>query len=101
MSSHSVAQVNLKKLRPYGDIMDDGVVQLSFTLPVEATPEAREAAVQLVEKMGYEQIKVATMEKAAHGFSFFCDETGCFNLSNGVTASSTFFSRRAWAVALG
>jgi beta-lysine 5,6-aminomutase beta subunit len=71
MSSHSVAQVNLKKLRPYGDIMDDGVVQLSFTLPVEATPEAREAAVQLVEKMGYEQIKVATMEKAAHGFSFF------------------------------
>ena len=71
MSSHSVAQVNLKKLRPYGDIMDDGVVQLAFTLPVEATPEAREAAVQLVEKMGFEQIKVATMEKAAHGFAFF------------------------------
>lgn len=71
MSSHSVAQVNLKKLRPYGDIMDDGVVQLSFTLPVEASPEAREAAVQLVEKMGFEQVKVATMEKAAHGFCFF------------------------------
>lgn len=71
MSAHSVAQVNLKKLRPYGDIMDDGVVQLSFTLPVEASPEAREAAVQLVEKMGFEQVKVATMEKAAQGFCFF------------------------------
>ena len=63
--------VNLKKLRPYGDIMDDGTVQLAFTLPVEPSPEAREAAVQLVQKMGYDQIKVATMEKAAEGFAFF------------------------------
>jgi beta-lysine 5,6-aminomutase beta subunit len=66
-----VAEVNLKKLRPYGDIMDDGVVQLAFTLPVEATPEAREAAVLLVQKMGFDQIKVATMEPASQGFSFF------------------------------
>jgi len=66
-----VTQVNLKKLRPYGDIMDDGAIQLAFTLPVEASPEAREAAVQLTQKMGFDQIKVATMEKAAQGFSFF------------------------------
>ena len=58
-----VAQVNLKKLKPYGDIMDDGVVQLAFTLPVEASPEAREAAVMLRQKMGYDEIKVATMVK--------------------------------------
>lgn len=63
--------VNLKKLRPYGDIMDDGTVQLAFTLPVEPSPEAREAAVQLVQKMGYDKIKVATMEKAADGFALF------------------------------
>src|SRR6185437_9641863 len=66
-----VAAVNLKKIRPYGDIMNDGTVQLAFTLPVEASPEAREAAVQLTQKMGFEQIKVATMEKASDGFSFF------------------------------
>lgn len=66
-----VAEVNLKKLKPYGDIMDDGTVQLCFTLPVEASPEAREAAIQLVQKMGFEQIKVATMEKVATGFSTF------------------------------
>jgi beta-lysine 5,6-aminomutase beta subunit len=66
-----VAEVNLKKLRPYGDIMDDGTVQLAFTLPVEASPEAREAAVLLTQKMGFEQVKVATMEKAANGFAFF------------------------------
>lgn len=66
-----VKGVNLQKLRPYGDIMDDGVVQLAFTLPVEPSPEAREAAVQLARRMGLDQIKVATMEKAAEGFAFF------------------------------
>jgi len=71
MSTSQVAQVNLKKLKPYGDIMDDGTIQLAFTLPVEASPEAREAAIQLVQKMGFDQIKVATMEVAAQGFAFF------------------------------
>src|SRR4051794_26505553 len=66
-----VAQVNLRKLKPYGDIMDDGTIQLSFTLPIEPSPEAREAAVQLVIRMGFDGIKVATMEQAAPGFAFF------------------------------
>ena len=66
-----VASVDLKKLKPYGDIMDDGTVQLAFTLPVEASLEGREAAIQLATKMGFTQVKVATMEKAAHGFAFF------------------------------
>lgn len=66
-----IKKVDLKKLKPYGDIMDDGTVQLAFTLPVEPSPEAREAAVQLVHKMGYDQIKVATMERAAEGFALF------------------------------
>ena len=65
------AKVDLKKLKPYGDIMGDGTVQLAFTLPVEPSPEAREAAIMLVQKMGYDQIKVATMEKAADGFALF------------------------------
>lgn len=69
--SHLVKEVNLKKLRPYGDIMDDGVVQLGFTLPVPVSPEAREAAVQLAHKMGLDEVKIATMERAADGFSFF------------------------------
>jgi beta-lysine 5,6-aminomutase beta subunit len=67
----SMSQLNLKKLRPYGDILDDGTVQLCFTLPVEPGPEAREAAVQLCQKMGFDPVKIATMEKAAEGFSMF------------------------------
>lgn len=65
------AKANLKKLKPYGDIMDDGTVQLCFTLPVEPSAEAREAAIQLCQKMGFDPVKVATMEKAADGFALF------------------------------
>lgn len=68
---HLIKKVDLKNLRPYGDIMDDGVVQLAFTLPVEHSPEAREAAIQLAQKMGFDEVKVATMEPAAAGFAFF------------------------------
>lgn len=64
-------QVNLKKLKPYGDIMDDGTIQIAFTLPVEPCAEAREAALEFARKMGLEAIKIATMEKAGNGFSFF------------------------------
>lgn len=66
-----VKKVDLANLKPYGDIMGDGVAQLSFTLPVAASPEAREAAVQLCRKMGLDEIKVATMEAVATGFALF------------------------------
>lgn len=63
--------MDLRNLKPYGDITGDGTLQISFTLPVEPSPEAREAAVQICQKMGLAEIKVATMEKAAEGFAFF------------------------------
>ena len=69
--SHLIKKSDLKAMKPYGDIMGDGVVQVSFTLPVEQGPEAREAAVQLAQKMGLDEVKVATMESATQGFSFF------------------------------
>ncbi len=58
-------------LRPYGDRRDDGVVQLSFVLPVPAGERAREAAKELAEKIGMEQVHVAAMEAAAEGYTFF------------------------------
>jgi beta-lysine 5,6-aminomutase beta subunit len=67
----SAAKVDLKRLNPYGDIMGDGTIQLCFTLPVEASPEAREAAVLFCRKMGFADVKVATMERVAQGFSTF------------------------------
>ncbi|HVP67825.1 MAG TPA: OAM dimerization domain-containing protein [Anaeromyxobacteraceae bacterium] len=58
-------------VRPYGDRRDDGVVQLSFVLPVEAGERAREAAAQMARKLGMTQVHVAAMERAAQGYSFF------------------------------
>lgn len=67
----SVKPVNLKKLGPYGDAMNDGRMQVSFTLPVEPSPEAEEAARQLMQKMGCENVAVSNMQKTSPGFCFF------------------------------
>jgi beta-lysine 5,6-aminomutase beta subunit len=58
-------------VRPYGDRRDDGVVQLSFVLPVPPGERAREAAAELARKMGMEQVHVASMEAAAERYTFF------------------------------
>ena len=39
-------------IRPYGDRKDDGVVQISFVLPVSVSEKAREAAAQVARKLG-------------------------------------------------
>lgn len=58
-------------IRPYGDRRDDGVVQLSFTLPVPLSEKAKEAAAQFVKKMGFSDVKVAAAERAADQYTFF------------------------------
>jgi beta-lysine 5,6-aminomutase beta subunit len=59
------------EIRPYGDTLNDGAIQLSFTLPVSASPEAQEAAKQLVARMGFQGVSVANMTDLGKGFSFF------------------------------
>jgi beta-lysine 5,6-aminomutase beta subunit len=58
-------------LRPYGDRRDDGVVQLSFALPVPPSEKAKEAAVQFIRKLGFQQVLIASMEAAGSDFTFF------------------------------
>src|SRR4051812_32151861 len=60
-----------KAMKPYGDMWDDGLLQISFTLPMEAGPEAREAATQYLQKHGFKKIGIHEMGRAAEGFSFF------------------------------
>jgi len=67
----SVQPVDLKNLKPYGDAMNDGRVQVSFTLPVNPSPEADEAAREFMRKMGFQDIKIVAMEQPSEGFSFF------------------------------
>jgi beta-lysine 5,6-aminomutase beta subunit len=58
-------------IRPYGDRRDDGVVQLSFVLPVPPGERAREAAAEFARRMGMEEVHVAAMEPAAERYTFF------------------------------
>jgi beta-lysine 5,6-aminomutase beta subunit len=58
-------------IRPYGDATGDGMVQLSFTLPVAHGPRADGAAVQLANKMGMDPAMVVHSHPIGDGFTFF------------------------------
>lgn len=58
-------------IRAYGDRRDDGVIQLSFTLPVTASEKAKEAAKLFCQKLGLTDVKVAAIERAAEHYTFF------------------------------
>ena len=62
---------DLSKVKAYGDTLNDGAVQISFTLPVPASDEAKEAARQLALKMGLEDPAVTKMADLGAGFVFF------------------------------
>lgn len=63
--------LDLTKIKPYGDTMNDGKTQLSFTLPVKCGDEAIEAAKQMMRKMGFENPQVAFYKELTEGFTFF------------------------------
>lgn len=63
--------LDYSRVKPYGDTMNDGKVQLSFTLPVPKGDEAIEAAKQLMRKMGFENPQVVFVQELMAGFTFF------------------------------
>jgi beta-lysine 5,6-aminomutase beta subunit len=58
-------------VRPYGDTTGDGMVQLSFTLPVAHSKRADGAAVQLANKMGMDPALVVHSKPMGPGYTFF------------------------------
>lgn len=63
--------LDLTKLRPYGDTMNDAKVQMSFTLPVKDDDKGAAAAVQLAQKMGIPDPNVALRQKLDENFTFY------------------------------
>ena len=61
----------MKVVRPYGDTMDDGKVQLSFTLPVPDGAKGREAARKLVLSWGFKECEVVHSTPLAAEFSMY------------------------------
>ncbi len=58
-------------IRPYGDTMDDGKVQLSFTLPVPDGARGREAARKLVLSWGFKDCEVVHSAPLSAEYSFY------------------------------
>lgn len=63
--------LDLAGIKPYGDTMNDGKTQLSFTLPVSAGDEAVEAAKQLLRQMGFDNPQIVYYKELKDGFTFF------------------------------
>ncbi|MEG1257293.1 OAM dimerization domain-containing protein [Clostridium sp.] len=63
--------LDLTKLKPYGDTMNDGKTQVSFTLPVKDDEKGIEAAAQLAKAMGLKNPNVAHHGSLDAEFTFY------------------------------
>lgn len=64
-------KLDLTKLKPYGDTMNDGKTQVSFTLPVPDNDQSLEAAKQLAQKMGLDDVQVCFHQALDKNFTFY------------------------------
>lgn len=64
-------KIDLTSVKPYGDTLNDGMIQLSFTLPVPNGAEAEEAAKRLAVKMGIEEPSVVHAKDLGVGYTMF------------------------------
>ena len=69
--------VHPMQIRPYGDTANDGVVQISFTLPLPLNARAREAARRYAMLMGISNPLLAYAEGIDKTFSFFVVYGSC------------------------
>lgn len=63
--------LDLTKLRTYGDTMNDGKVQISFTLPVKNDAKGQEAARLMAKKMGVAEPSIALCQSLDSEFTFY------------------------------
>jgi beta-lysine 5,6-aminomutase beta subunit len=59
------------RIKPYGDTLNDGKVQISFTLPIEDGEKALYAAIGLAKKMGIKDPSVVHHQSLDKEFTFF------------------------------
>lgn len=64
-------QTDLSRLKPYGDTMNDGKVQVSFTLPVPDGEKGQEAAKEIILSMGLSDPMISWHQPLDNDFSFY------------------------------
>lgn len=63
--------LDLTQITPYGDTMNDGKVQISFTLPIKNNTKATTVAIELSKKMGLKDTSIVYQEELFENFTFF------------------------------
>lgn len=58
-------------IKPYGDTLNDGKMQISFSLPVTPDERGKEAARLILKKIGYDDIDICGMRNLTEGFTHF------------------------------
>lgn len=61
----------MQLIKPYGDTLNDGAVQLSFTLPIKSGEKAKEAAKAFLQKLGFNHCDIVHMQELSEEFTFF------------------------------
>lgn len=79
--------LDLTHIKPYGDTLNDGKVQLSFTLPVPCTDEAIEAAKMLMRKMGFDNPQIVYYKELTPGYTYFVCYGSCTHTVDYTTIS--------------
>jgi beta-lysine 5,6-aminomutase beta subunit len=75
-------KIDFTKVKPYGDTLNDGFMQFSFTLPVPFGDEAKEAAKKLLLKMGMTEPSIVHAEDLKVGYTFFVAYAKCQHTVN-------------------
>lgn len=61
----------MNKIRPYGDTLNDGKIQLSFTLPIKQSEKGDLAAKKVATEMGLKKVEVVHSSALSGEFSFY------------------------------
>ncbi|MGL4687502.1 MAG: OAM dimerization domain-containing protein [Fusobacteriaceae bacterium] len=64
-------KLDFHNIKPYGDTMNDGKIQMSFTLPVPCNEKGMEAALVVARKLGLKDPAVAHTHSLDKEFSFY------------------------------
>ena len=66
-----IPEIDLTRVRPYGDHLEDGIMQLSFTLPVPPGQAGRKAALELAGKLALARPEVVHHQRLLAGYTHF------------------------------
>lgn len=66
-----MSQIFGNLIKAYGDRKDDGMIQVSFTLPIPYNQKAKQIGKIFAEKLGLREVNVTTVEKVGVGFTMF------------------------------